>query len=288
MAQKEHFDFSGHSNIILVDDETDFLDQLSEALRSDGLNVSAFTSGVEALASRNCNDVDVVVADIVLPGDVDGWEVIEQLKSKRPTIESLAITAFYEPEYKVKASELGVFACIEKPISVSLLSNLISGCLTNQRLKKELLQVQGMPKENEIQRFEQEMLQSAFDVLPFPVLIVHEDGKLMFSNTTGNGFIMKQNTVNGSHNDFEVPEKIFESVQEALGMPEETNAQESLVHPSIVNHCDGYKIRTWAMRSNSFGDVAVVFIEDAAFSSESFFDSESAKVWIPIIMNLKS
>jgi len=279
---------STHRNIVIIDDEVDFAHHLSDTLQADGFEVQTYTSGAEAFTSHACKDVDVLVADIILPGDLDGWQVIERMKQRCPEVDSLAITAFYEPEYKMKAKELGVFACVEKPISVNLLSDLIGSCLANQRLKNELLGIRYLEGEEKMKTDERMLLQSAFDTMPFPVMIVRQAGELLFSNQTGKAFIEKYAATSHIETIMKVPKEVAEQLQVSLSEIAETNSSQSYSHTSVVTCLGTFRMRTWAMQTSSSGRVAVVFLEPEMLSSESFFDSESAKVWIPIIMKLKS
>jgi CheY-like chemotaxis protein len=79
------------TKIMLVDDEEEFIDLLSQRLETRGLKVIAVTSGEEAVAAAEDRNIDVAVVDLAMPG-IDGIETLRQVKAKRPDIEIIMLT----------------------------------------------------------------------------------------------------------------------------------------------------------------------------------------------------
>jgi CheY-like chemotaxis protein len=69
--------------VLLVDDDVEFLDTLSERMRTRGMEVSTSSSGVEALNKVEREAYDVIILDLMMPG-VDGLDALKILKAKRP------------------------------------------------------------------------------------------------------------------------------------------------------------------------------------------------------------
>jgi DNA-binding NtrC family response regulator len=107
-------------NILLVDDERDFVEMLSLRLTDAGHIVKKAFSGQEALAILAEGDedaipeVDVVILDIKMPG-MDGIETLKQMKARHPTIEVILMTGHGAVDTAVKGLKTGAFDYLLKP-----------------------------------------------------------------------------------------------------------------------------------------------------------------------------
>ncbi len=107
-------------NILLVDDERDFVEVLSLRLTDAGHRVRTAFSGQEALAvlaegqDDALPEVDVVVLDIKMPG-MDGIETLKQIKARHPVIEVLLLTGHGAVDTAVKGLKSGAFDYLLKP-----------------------------------------------------------------------------------------------------------------------------------------------------------------------------
>ena len=72
--------------VLLVDDEEQFLDALSQRLEARGLKVDAVTSGEDALSQVEDRNFDAIIVDLAMPG-IDGIETLKLIKEKRPDLE---------------------------------------------------------------------------------------------------------------------------------------------------------------------------------------------------------
>jgi len=79
-------------HVLVVDDERDFADLLSERLRTRGMEVDTAYSGQEALDMARALTPEVVVLDITMPG-MSGLETLDALKAERPAPEVILLTA---------------------------------------------------------------------------------------------------------------------------------------------------------------------------------------------------
>jgi len=112
------------NNILIIDDDIDFLEWLETGLKSEGYNVFSATNAGDGLNVLKNNDIHLIVLDILLP-DVNGFEFVKKLKLNRDTknIPIVAVTGVYkESEYKQKGYELGVDDFLTKPFSYNFLA----------------------------------------------------------------------------------------------------------------------------------------------------------------------
>jgi DNA-binding NtrC family response regulator len=110
--------------VLLVDDEVDFLDTLSERMRTRGMEVSTSSSGSEALKKVEEESYDVIILDLMMPG-VDGLEALKILKEKRPELQVILLTGHASVEKGIEAMKLGAMDFLEKPADLSQLTEKI-------------------------------------------------------------------------------------------------------------------------------------------------------------------
>jgi DNA-binding NtrC family response regulator len=103
--------------VLLVDDETDFLETLVKRLTKRNLDVAGVESGESALTSLEATPVDVVVLDVRLPG-IDGVETLRRIKQTSPLIEVILLTGHANMEVAVQGMELGAFDYLIKPVDI--------------------------------------------------------------------------------------------------------------------------------------------------------------------------
>lgn len=104
--------------VLVVDDEADILEILKITLETAGYRVLTASDGAQALAAVDREIPDAMLLDVGMP-NVDGWEVLERIKSSRA--EALAhvpvvmITAWSSPEDQVRGGIEGAVHYLEKP-----------------------------------------------------------------------------------------------------------------------------------------------------------------------------
>ena len=103
--------------VLLVDDETEFLETLVKRLRKRKLDVTSAESGKEALQMLQQNPVDVVVLDVRMP-DMDGLETLKEIKKLRPAVEVIMLTGHANVEVAMQGMELGAFDYLMKPMDI--------------------------------------------------------------------------------------------------------------------------------------------------------------------------
>jgi len=107
--------------ILLVDDEKEFVDTLSERLKKRKFDSAVVYDGARALESVESDQPDVVVLDLMMPG-IDGLETLKRLKKSHPKIEVIILTGHGSEKEEQNAAELGAFAYLQKPVNIELLA----------------------------------------------------------------------------------------------------------------------------------------------------------------------
>ena len=92
--------------LLLIDDDTSLLRVTEYNLSQGGFTVVAASSGKEGLALFNTIGPDIVVTDIQL-GDMDGLEVLQQIKQDAPEVPVIVITAFGSLDTAIAAIRAG-------------------------------------------------------------------------------------------------------------------------------------------------------------------------------------
>jgi len=132
--------------VLLVDDEKQFLELLSERLEVRGLKVNSVTSGEEALALVEERNFDVIVVDLAMPG-IDGLETLKLLKKQDPDLEIIILTGHGTVHSGIKAMKLGAEDFLEKPVDIGVLLEKIGEAkdkrllVLEQRSQKEIKKI---------------------------------------------------------------------------------------------------------------------------------------------------
>ena len=129
-------------NVLLVDDEAEFLETLTKRMKKRGVSVSGVNSGEEALAALNKNPADVVVLDVRMPG-MDGIETLRKIKNRYPLIEVIMLTGHARVEVAVEGMELGAFDYLMKPMDIDeLMFKLQDAYKKKSLLEKKIKQIE--------------------------------------------------------------------------------------------------------------------------------------------------
>jgi len=118
------YDFEVPSKVLLVDDERDFVQTLSERLIMRDMGSAVAYDGESALSMIQEEEPEVMILDLKMPG-IDGIEVLRQVKATNPDIEVIVLTGHGTEKDKDVCMELGAFAFLQKPVDIQLLSQTL-------------------------------------------------------------------------------------------------------------------------------------------------------------------
>lgn len=108
------------ATVLLVDDEEDFLETLTERLKSRGLKVNSVTRGEDAITDVEGKNYDAIIVDLAMPG-IDGIETIKRIKEKQPDVEIIMLTGQATVEKSIEAMKHGARDLLEKPVDLEVL-----------------------------------------------------------------------------------------------------------------------------------------------------------------------
>ena len=131
------------ASVLLVDDEEQFLQVLSERLTNRGLHVISVTSGEEAVALVENKDFDAIVVDLAMPG-IDGIETTKKIKEERQDLEIIILTGHATVKAGIEAMKLGAEDFLEKPVDLNVLLERIS------EAKQKRMRIQETKSQNEM------------------------------------------------------------------------------------------------------------------------------------------
>ena len=168
--------------VLIVDDEKGLRVGAQRLLTGEGYEVTTAENGTDAVRLGTEAEFDLAVIDLKMP-DLDGLEVLQQIKEKFPNTVCFIATAFASYETAVEATRLGAHSYIPKPFSPEeLLSNLKDGYqrrlvnLEAEKWKKEreesLLEV----------AFEKTRMNIIVNSIADGVLVVNKDGLAVLHN----------------------------------------------------------------------------------------------------------
>jgi K+-sensing histidine kinase KdpD len=122
-----------HENILVVDDDLDFLEIIKRILEKKGYAVSAASSADEAILRLKERFYNVTILDISLP-DADGTELLPRILEMHPDIIAIMLTGHSSMQNAIKSLNRGAFAYLEKPLDTANLLSVIERGLEKQRL----------------------------------------------------------------------------------------------------------------------------------------------------------
>ena len=121
-------------SILIVDDEPGIRDTLRGVMEDEGFAVEAVASGEECLSALEKRAYSCVLLDVWLPG-IDGLETLRRLRAAGSDAAVVIISGHGNVETAVKATKLGAFDFIEKPLSLEKTLLTVRNALKQQRLE---------------------------------------------------------------------------------------------------------------------------------------------------------
>jgi two-component system response regulator CpxR len=130
------YDFDVPSKVLLVDDEREFVQTLSERLLMRDMGSAVAYDGESALEMIKEDEPEVMILDLRMPG-IDGIEVLRRVKETQSDIEVIILTGHGSEADKKTCMDLGAFAYLQKPVDIDELSRTIKKANERIREKKE-------------------------------------------------------------------------------------------------------------------------------------------------------
>ena len=122
--------------LLLVDDEKDFTEVLSERMVSRGYTVEIADSGQVAIEKVKKQTFDAIILDLAMPG-MDGIEVLKILLKENPDLQIIFLTGHATLEKGIEAVKLGAVEFMEKPVDIDTLIEKVNDAKSKRDLLSE-------------------------------------------------------------------------------------------------------------------------------------------------------
>jgi DNA-binding NtrC family response regulator len=126
--------------VMLVDDEVEFLNTLTKRLRKRGVDIKGVESGERALEALKEGQYDVIILDVRMPG-MDGIEVLKKIKDGYPLTEVIMLTGHANVEVAVQGMELGAFDYLMKPMDIDELLYKVEDAFKKKQIQEDKLNI---------------------------------------------------------------------------------------------------------------------------------------------------
>ena len=120
--------------LLIVDDEKNFVEMLSERLEAKGFDIVKAFNGKEGLEKAHSEKPDLVILDVIMP-DMDGYGVCRKLKLEGNFKETpvIMLTAKFQPNDVEFGKKMGADAYFTKPLELDVLLHKVSALLRMKR-----------------------------------------------------------------------------------------------------------------------------------------------------------
>jgi two-component system, NtrC family, nitrogen regulation response regulator NtrX len=125
------------SSVLIVDDEPNIRRMVGALLSSEGYEVRDAADGASAVARAAESVPDVVLLDLMMPGELDGLATLERLRESAPDVPVVMMSGKAGLSDAVKATKLGAFNFLEKPLSPEGVLLALASALELRRVRRE-------------------------------------------------------------------------------------------------------------------------------------------------------
>lgn len=237
-------------SILIVDDERGIRETLRAVMEDEGFVADAVASGEECLKALERRAYGCVLLDVWLPG-IDGLETLQQLRDQGSEAAVVIISGHGNIETAVRATKLGAFDFIEKPLSIEKTVLVVRNALRqrqleliNAELAAELAQEYAMVGESVAMRALRQQIAVAAPT----------DGRILISGESGTGKELVARAIHSQSRRVSAP---FIEVNSAA-IPEE------LIESELFGHVKGAFTGATAAKKGKFelADGATLFLDE--------------------------
>ena len=130
-------------NLLIVDDEVDFLNSITKSLEVRGFNVVAVDRGEKAIAEAKKNKIDIALVDLKMPG-IDGEETLRRLKKEHEWMEVVILTGHGSIESAVECTQSGAYKYLQKPCELEVLLEVLKDAYKAKVMNKKKINEEKM------------------------------------------------------------------------------------------------------------------------------------------------
>lgn len=239
------------NTILIIDDERGIRDTLSAVLSDEGFAVSSVATGEEGLDAARKGNFACILLDIWLGDGIDGLETLEQLKKDGVESAVVMISGHGNIETAVRATKLGAFDFVEKPLSIERTVVTVKNAIrqhqleiTNAQLMSEIAEQYVMIGESVAMRALRKQIS----------IVAPTDGRVLISGESGSG---KELVARAIHAQSKRKGAAFVEINSAA-IPEE------LVESELFGHAKGAFSGAVKAKKGKFeiADGATIFLDE--------------------------
>jgi DNA-binding NtrC family response regulator len=130
-------------NLLIVDDEDQFLESISKSLEVRDFNVVAVNRGEKAIEAARTTSIDVALVDLKMPG-INGEETLKTLKSEHKWMEVVIITGHGTIDSAVECTRSGAYSYLQKPCDLDQLLEALKNAYKKKVMNKKKIEEKKM------------------------------------------------------------------------------------------------------------------------------------------------
>jgi two-component system, NtrC family, nitrogen regulation response regulator NtrX len=169
--------------ILIIDDEKNIRLSLAGILEDEGFVTRGAASGEEGLDAVRKEPPELVLLDIWMPG-IDGMETLKRLKESHPFLPVVMMSGHGTIETAVKATKMGAYDFIEKPLSLEKILVTVTNALAMSRLREENRSLRTLSAKDHVMVGDSGIMKSFSEQL---LLIAASDTPVLIAGESGTG-----------------------------------------------------------------------------------------------------
>jgi len=170
-------------SILIIDDEANIRISLAGILEDEGFDTREAASGDEGLEAVRKDPPDLVLLDIWMPG-IDGMETLKRLKESHPFLPVIMMSGHGTIETAVKATKMGAYDFIEKPLSLEKILVTVANALAMSRLREENRSLRTLVAQDHVMVGNAGIMKSLREQV---LLIASSDAPVLITGESGTG-----------------------------------------------------------------------------------------------------
>jgi len=149
MVSSAHRREKGHEmkkdkiNLLIVDDEEQFLESISKSLELRDFNVITVNRGDKAIEMAKEQPIDVALVDLKMPG-LSGEETLRRLKQEHRWLEVVILTGHGAIQSAVDCTKIGAFSYLQKPCELATLVEALQAAYKQKVMNRRQIEEQRM------------------------------------------------------------------------------------------------------------------------------------------------